>query len=256
VQTRRPRLAPPLTPLDRPLALSDRVYHTLRQFLREGRLGAGERLREVPLAAQLGVSRTPIREALARLASEGLVAVEGRGYVSRGVSSDDVEDIYELRFLLEPAAIRQAAATARDPQAHAPLAAAVRECAVADRAEDADAFMAGNARFRSVWLGMVRNRQLVRAIERYASHVQHLRLITLSDPRVRAVALAGMTRISAALAAGDGEGASRAMRDQLTAARQALREAGGAARKGVRRAAPKRVRLAVPKRARRTAART
>jgi DNA-binding GntR family transcriptional regulator len=229
-------LAPHLKPLERPLALGDRVYHTLRQLLREGRMGAGEPLRELPLAAQLGVSRTPIREALARLASEGLVAVEGRSYVSGGVSSDDVDDIYELRLLLEPAAIRQAAAVARDPQAHAPLGAAVRECAAAHRAGDADAFMAGNARFRSVWLGMVRNRQLVRAIERYASHVQHLRRITLSDPRVRAVALAGMKRISAALASGDGEGAGRAMRDQLAAARQALQGANGAAGRPARRA--------------------
>jgi DNA-binding GntR family transcriptional regulator len=244
VQTRRPRLAPQLKPLDRPLALSDRVYQTLRALLHEGKLDAGARLREVRLAAQLGVSRTPIREALARLASEGLVAVEGRGYVSGGVGHGDVDDIYELRDLLEPAAIRQAAAIARDPKAHAPLAAAVRECAAADRAGDGDAFMAGNARFRSVWLAMVRNRQLVRAIERYASHVQHLRRITLSDPRVRAVALSGMKRISAALAAGEGEGASRAMRDQLTAARQALRKAGGAARDRTRRSAPKRTRRA------------
>jgi DNA-binding FadR family transcriptional regulator len=51
-----------------------------------------------------------------------------------------------------------------------------------------------------------------------------------------------MKRISAALAAGDGEGASRAMRDQLTAAREALRATGGAARKRVRRAVPKRPR--------------
>lgn len=216
------------------------MYHALRQLLREGRIGAGERLREVPLAAQLGVSRTPIREALARLASEGLVAVEGRGYVSGGVGRSDVDDIYELRALLEPAAIRQAAAVARDPKAHAPLAQAVRECAAAHRAGDAPAFMAGNARFRSAWLGLVRNRQLVRAIERYASHVQHLRLITLSDPRVREVALAGMKRISAALAAGDGEGAARAMRDQLEAARKALLASGGAPRARSRRAAARR----------------
>ena len=227
-------MAPQLEPLDRLPALGDRVYHTLRQLLREGRLGAGQRLREVPLAAQLGVSRTPVREALARLASEGLVAVEGRGYVSGGVGHDDVEDIYELRRLLEPAAIRHAAAVAREPAAHAPLAAAVRECAAADRADDADAFMAGNARFRAVWLGMVRNRQLVRAIERYASHVQHLRRSTLSDPRTRKVALAGMKRICAALAAGDPEAAARAMRDQLEAARAALLASGGAPRRRAR----------------------
>jgi DNA-binding GntR family transcriptional regulator len=237
VQTRRTRLASQLTPLDRPLALSDRVYQTLRALLREGKLDAGARLREVPLAAQLGVSRTPIREALARLASEGLVAVEGRGYVSGGVGHGDVDDIYELRDLLEPAAIRQAAEVARDPKVHAPLAAAVRECAAAHRAGDAAAFMAGNARFRSVWLGMVRNRQLVRAIERYASHVQHLRLATLSEPRVREVALAGMKRISAALAAGDAGAAARAMRDQLEAARQSMFASGVAPRRRARPAA-------------------
>jgi DNA-binding GntR family transcriptional regulator len=230
-------LAPQLKPLERPLALSDRVYQTLRQLLREGRMGTGEPLREVSLAAQLGVSRTPIREALARLASEGLVATEGRSYVSRGVSSDDVDDIYELRLLLEPAAIRQAALVARDPREHAPLAKALRECAAAHRAGDADAFMAGNARFRAVWLGLVGHRQLVRAIERYASHVQHLRLVTLYDPRVRAIALAGMKRISAALASGDCVGAERAMRGQLGAARQALQAVGGPAPKRVRRAA-------------------
>jgi DNA-binding GntR family transcriptional regulator len=237
VQPRRPRLAPQLKPLDRPLALSDRVYQTLRALLREGKLDKGARLREVPLAAQLGVSRTPIREALARLASEGLVAVEGRGYVSGGVGHGDVDDIYELRDLLEPAAIRRAAEVARDPKAHAPLAAAVRECTAAHRAGNADAFMAGNARFRSVWLGMVRNRQLVRAIERYASHVQHLRLATLSEPRVREVALAGMKRISAALAAGDAGAAGRAMRDQLEAARLSMLAAGAAPRKRAQRAA-------------------
>ncbi len=233
-------MPPQLKPLDRPLALSDRVYQTLRALLREGGLGAGARLREVPLAAQLGVSRTPIREALARLASEGLVAVEGRGYVAGGVGRGEVDDVYELRDLLEPAAIRQAAAAARNPKAHAPLAAAVRACAAAHRAGDAQAFMAGNARFRSAWLGLARNRQLVRAIERYASHVQHLRLITLSDPGVREVALAGMKRISAALAAGDGEGAARALRDQLAAARAALLASAGAPATRARRAAARR----------------
>jgi DNA-binding GntR family transcriptional regulator len=211
--------------LERPPGLGDRVYDTLRQLLREGRFRPGSPLREVPLAAQLGVSRTPVREALARLESEGLVAIEGRSYVSGGVGTGEVDDIYELRALLEPAAIRHAAEVAREERRHAPLAVALRECAAAHRAADADAFMAGNARFRAVWLGMVGNRQLVRAIERYASHVQHLRRSTLADPRVRAIALAGMRRISTALAAGDGEGAARAMRGQLDAARAALRAA-------------------------------
>jgi len=76
----------------------------------------------------------------------------------------------------------------------------------------------------------LRNRQLVRAIERYASHVQHLRRVTLSDRRVRTIALAGMKRISASLGAGDAGGAARAMADQLEAAKAAVQAARGGAR--------------------------
>ena len=70
-----------IKPLKRPLALGDQVYQTLRGHLRDGTIGAGQPLQEVQLADKLGVSRTPVREALTRLASEGLLASDGRSFV-------------------------------------------------------------------------------------------------------------------------------------------------------------------------------
>ena len=71
-----------IKPLQRPLALGDQVYQTLRTHLREGTIVTGQPLQEVQLAEKLGVSRTPVREALTRLASEGLLASDGRSFVA------------------------------------------------------------------------------------------------------------------------------------------------------------------------------
>jgi DNA-binding GntR family transcriptional regulator len=213
---------PQLKPLDRPVALGDKVYQTLRELLRTGRIGPSERLQEVALATQLGVSRTPVREALARLASEGLVEADGRSFAVPGLTSEDLGDIYALRSLLEPEAIRLASSRATDSASRAPLEAALADAVAAHGAGDADAFIAANSRFREAWLALVPNRRMVRAIGVYADHVRHLRLLTLADTAVRAGALAGMKEIAAALRAGDGAAAGKAMREQLERARRAL----------------------------------
>ncbi|MCZ7565402.1 MAG: GntR family transcriptional regulator [Burkholderiales bacterium] len=211
-----------LKPLERPVALADRVYETLREQLRTGRIGPSRRLQEVMLATQLGVSRTPVREALARLASEGLVEADGRSFAVPGLTPDDVDDIYAVRGLLEPEAMRHAARCAADPAARAPLDDALTEAEAAHAAGDADRFIAANGRFREAWIALVANRRLVRAIGLYADHVRYLRALTLADAAVRAGALAGMREIAQALRAGDTESAARAMHQQLERAKRAL----------------------------------
>jgi GntR family transcriptional regulator, rspAB operon transcriptional repressor len=90
--------------------MTERVYDELRQAIIELRLRPGEPLREIPLAEQLGVSKTPLREAFARLEQEGLVETTSfKGAVVTGYSEDDLREIYELRALLEGAAARAAA---------------------------------------------------------------------------------------------------------------------------------------------------
>lgn len=215
-------MAAQLKPLDRPVALADQVYQTLRDLLRTGRIGPSERLQEVALATQLGVSRTPVREALARLASDGLVEADGRSFAVPGLTSEDLGDIYALRSLLEPEAIRLATSRATDPAAREPLDEALADAVVAHEAGDAESFIAANTRFREAWLALVPNRRMVRAIGVYADHVRHLRVLTLADTRVRAGALEGMKEIAAALRAGDAPRAGRAMLNQLERARHAL----------------------------------
>lgn len=214
-----------LKPLERPLALGDQVYQTLRSHLRNGKILPGQPMQEVPLAALLGVSRTPVREALTRLASEGLVVSDGRSFVVPALSLEDVDDIYEVRMLIEPEALRLVAAQTSQPNARAPITQALDASVAAHKAGDNEAFMEANARFRSAWLSMVPNRRLVHAVELYADHVQHLRVLTLGNPKVRTVVLRGLKKIAAALAAGDGDAAAEAMREHLMEAKRSFIEA-------------------------------
>ena len=90
-----------------------------------GELAPGERLAEVGLAGRLGVSRTPIRQALPALAREGLLAAAGRrGYVVRSFSPQDVADAIETRGLLEGLAARRVAERGAAPE----LIRSLREC--------------------------------------------------------------------------------------------------------------------------------
>lgn len=79
----------------------------LREMIADGTLAGGQPLRQDELAAQLGISRTPVREAIARLQAEGLAVVEpNRGATVFRPSPDELKEIYEVRMLLEPYAAK------------------------------------------------------------------------------------------------------------------------------------------------------
>lgn len=85
------------------------VLGVLRRAILNGELASGTRLVQAGLAAMLDVSTTPVREALRDLATEGLVRFDPhRGAIVSELSADDVHDIYEIRMVLEPLAMRQA----------------------------------------------------------------------------------------------------------------------------------------------------
>lgn len=87
---------------DEPVKAADRVYQQLREGILEGRYVGGVRLGEIDLAESLGVSRTPVREALRRLGSEGLVEITPhRGARVVQWTAQDLIEIYQLRALLE-----------------------------------------------------------------------------------------------------------------------------------------------------------
>lgn len=88
---------------------AQRVYDYLHQAIREGRFANGERIREEELAKQLGVSRTPVREAITRLQDRGLFELSQKGIVVARLTRGQINELYALREILEGAAARLAA---------------------------------------------------------------------------------------------------------------------------------------------------
>ena len=102
--------------------LSEQVYQRLKTDLHEFLLTPGQRLSEAALAEQMGVSRTPIREALTRLRDEGLVEVESKtGWFVRPIDFDRIDQLYDLRVLLELDAVTRLSQAEAPEQLLAPL---------------------------------------------------------------------------------------------------------------------------------------
>jgi DNA-binding GntR family transcriptional regulator len=95
-------------PLSR--SASAAANEVIREAIIDGRLAPGQRLKEEELARELGMSRTPVREALLRLQSEGLVeSLPRRGAIVRSYAVDELDEMYQLRAVLEGYAARRAA---------------------------------------------------------------------------------------------------------------------------------------------------
>lgn len=98
-------------------SLRIKIYHRLKNAILNGVYKPGESLIEMKLAKELGVSRTPIREAIRQLELEGLVSsIPNKGVIVEGVSPQDVEDIYSIRKMIEGLAARWAAEKITDAQ--------------------------------------------------------------------------------------------------------------------------------------------
>ena len=94
---------------DSRMNLAEEVANVLRDMILDGRLPAGDRINEVQLAAEIGVSRTPVREALSRLVNEGaLDEVPRHGFFVRRLTAEEFQQIYPMRAILDPAALRLA----------------------------------------------------------------------------------------------------------------------------------------------------
>lgn len=89
--------------------LAGDIAHRTRRLIADGRLSAGQRINESRLAARLDVSRTPLREALSRLAAEGFVTVRPRrGFFVQALGAEELRQLYEIRGILDPAALELA----------------------------------------------------------------------------------------------------------------------------------------------------
>lgn len=93
-----------------PRTAQNLAYEVLRRSILSGVLAPNTRLTQIQIASQLSISTTPVREALRRLAGEALVRIDAhRGAIVQGLDKGELNEIYELRLLLEPLAARKAA---------------------------------------------------------------------------------------------------------------------------------------------------
>ena len=161
--------------------LRDQIYKLIRDDLRVGALAPGERLVEVTLAKKLGVSRTPVREALFQLASDGLLVESNRGYMLPVHTTEEIRDRLEIRKLLEPEILRRACREASDKQIKTLMKALEEEKKHID-AEDASKFIGANANFRLVLLSMCKNPLLTKCAELYDDQFQCFRIWGLHEP--------------------------------------------------------------------------
>jgi DNA-binding GntR family transcriptional regulator len=93
----------------RSISIADQIFDQLEREILAGKYARGEIMSELGLSKQLGVSRTPIREAIRRLEQEDFLEESGRGAVVVGITREDMEDMYEIRLQTEGLAARRAA---------------------------------------------------------------------------------------------------------------------------------------------------
>ncbi|MEE1622544.1 GntR family transcriptional regulator [Zafaria sp. Z1313] len=188
---------------------SDRAYSALREEIVEWRLRPGDVLGEVEQAARLGVSRTPLREALARLVADGLaVQQRGRATVVSDVSLDHVDHLFELRRALEVAAAR-AAARGTQRARFAELATEFSGVAL-DGPDAVERYYGLAAALDEALDEAAANPYLLQALRALRVHLARLRRLAFDDPaRLRASAHEHAV-IARAVAAGDPELAASA----------------------------------------------
>lgn len=191
------------------------VYRRIMDEIRAGALVPGARLREVDLAARFGISRTPVREALRLLESEGLVVhLPRQGASLRQLAHAEVVELYEMRAVLEGTAARLAARAATGVEL-AELSALNADLAQAPAGAPAQAL---NRQFHRTLLDAARNRFLIRAMQGLQRTMLILGPTTLAEADRASLALAEHGAVLEALAARDGAAAEAAMRAHVDAA--------------------------------------
>ena len=197
------------------LSLADGVYETLLEAIISGSLSGGMELNEVSLAKQLEVSRTPVHEAIRRLAADGLIEI-GVNRKASVVSfrHDEITEVYEMRALLESEAARRAAERIDDALVQKLRAAADELSERSDSLDWREQALAFDIRFHEAIAVAAGNDRLRQDIARYRLLVRALCRITGTLENLRA-ALVEHQEILEQIARHDEPGAAEAMRRHI-----------------------------------------
>lgn len=191
--------------------ISDDVADALRNMIVDGSLPAGERINEVHLSQQLGVSRTPLREALARLEHEGALEAFPRiGYFVRPLTVEEFEQIYAIRPILEPVALRLAGLPS--PEQVKRLDELNRRI---EKARDADEVIGLDDEWHLELVSACPNKVLVDLIKQFARRTRRYEIALMRERRNVLASLTEHKTIMAALRKRNLDGACAALRANL-----------------------------------------
>ena len=197
------------------LPLRDVVFNTLRQAILKGELAPGERLMEIQLAEKLGVSRTPIREAIRKLELEGLVLmIPRRGAEVARISEKSMRDVLEVRRSLEELAIELACQRMTDEEfkelqrAQEAFKSAVEHGSAMEIAETDEAY-------HDIIYNSTGNMRLVQILNNLREQMYRYRLEYIKDEDKRQILLVEHNKIYKALCSRHVEEAKQAMREHI-----------------------------------------
>jgi DNA-binding GntR family transcriptional regulator len=213
------RIAEARTPLVRNASAA--ATELIRAAILDGRLPPGQRLKEEELARELGISRTPVREALLVLQTEGLVdAAPNRGAVVREHDGDDLEDLYQLRAVLEGYAARRAAANVSEEL----VAELWASCDRFERLieDDVQELVKENMFFHNAILEAARSRRVAELIRKVIELPLVYRSYIWYSVDQRRISAHYHRQITKAFEARDGERAELVMKEHVFEARDVL----------------------------------
>ncbi len=168
-------------PMNEFLPLRDVVFNTLRQAILTGELKPGERLMEIHLANKLGVSRTPIREAIRKLELEGLVTmIPRRGAEVAQITGKSLKDVLEVRRNLDALCAELACERISDAEIAA-LEAACKEFEEATYTRDARVIAAADVALHDIIIKATNNNRLVQLVNNLAEQMYRYRFEYIKD---------------------------------------------------------------------------
>jgi len=203
--------------------LATRAYTSIREAILDLSFEPGQYLQESYLAQWLGMSRTPVREALRRLQSEGLIETSSRGVIVAQISIDDVENAYYIIEVLEGLFARLAAERLTPDSAHA-LRRVTDQLAQAGAAADLEGWLSVHSEFHSTIYAIAANPKLAQTtslIYSVIERVRHLYLREGSEADRIAVATQDHCRVGEAVLRRDATAAEQLARKLFADARMA-----------------------------------
>ena len=176
------------------LPLRDVVFQTLRQAILKGELKPGERLMEIQLAQKLGVSRTPVREAIRKLELEGLVLmIPRKGAEVAEITIKDLEDVLEVRAALEELAVCDACENITEEQILA-LKEAADNFQAALESDDLVKCAETDMAFHEIIYSATNNKRLLQILNNLREQMYRYRMEYLKEPGTHKLLLKSTTR--------------------------------------------------------------